>query len=75
VNPNQSVLGELTPLIYSVILRNLPGVKILLEAGADPELAGSSGMTPLGAANIFGEEQIHAFIMSIIQINKKHLKK
>jgi len=58
-------LGTTTALIAAVTERNIEGVKLLLDAGADPSGANDSGLTPLHyAANFSGDYDIVKILLA-----------
>lgn len=73
-NPaTQTKQGGNTPLHYAVDGRSVDTVKALLEKGADPNVASSSGITPLHkAAAVTGlEEMVEAMIQGGAAPNQK----
>jgi hypothetical protein len=78
INQKNKSSGD-TPLITTIVDNNtnlefkLNGVQLLLNAGADPELANSNGLTPLQAAKESGDQEIIDLIQNAI--DNKHGKK
>ena len=58
-------IGTTTALITAVTERNIEGVKLLLDAGADPSGPNDSGLTPLHyAANFSGDYDIVKILLA-----------
>ena len=53
VNKVEARIGTTTALIAAVSEKNVKGVELLLDAGADPNIANNSGLTPLHYAANF----------------------
>ena len=61
VSPNFSKAGSLgrTPLIYAALYGREDVVELLLNMGADPNLANPRGYTPLHYASVCSSDQMH----------------
>jgi ankyrin repeat protein len=62
--------SEGTTALMIAIENDEANVKILLDAGADPEIANNNGTTPLNAAEVMGNENVINLIKEAI--DKKH---
>lgn len=58
LNLNQQDLDGNTPLIYAIVNRKPGHVDLLLDLGADPNLANNGGGTPLAYAVASGQEAV-----------------
>lgn len=66
---HRMINGE-TALFMSTLTKTPSIVKILLDAGANPEAVNADGLTILGAAKLFGTQEIIDLIQNAI--DKKH---
>lgn len=55
--------GDSTPLLMACFRRRLDGVQILLAAGADPDVVGGEGDTPLGWAVEQGDGELASLLL------------
>lgn len=56
-NVNTKGLDGVTPLMWALTCRNTDGMRILLKAGADPNIAADNGSTTVTIAATYGESK------------------
>ena len=61
-DPNRGCHRDLSPLIHAAVAGKVENVRLLLEAGADPNLT-AAGRSPLGVAVRAGHEQIVGMLL------------
>lgn len=66
VKIDQRMINGETALFMSTLTQSPPMVKILLNAGANPEATNLDGLTILGAAELFGTQEIIDLIQDAI---------